>query len=74
MSDHPGDRIHGLGARVETVPPRDEWPDLIARITRLWAELHAADPALALELARKLPTARITLGGEAWKGRGGDGA
>jgi len=56
----PADRIGPLGARVARVPGRDELPDLIARIARLWAELHEADAALALELARKLPTARIT--------------
>lgn len=29
---------------------------------RLWAELHEADPALALELARKLPGMQIRRG------------
>jgi len=43
------------------VPPREELPDLIARITRLWGELHLADPDLAKELVRKLPTAEIHL-------------
>jgi hypothetical protein len=41
------------------VPTQDELPDLVARIVRLWAELHEADPALARELARKLPAAQI---------------
>lgn len=57
--DRPGDRLTALGATVVRVPPRDEWPALVARITRLWAELHEADPALARELARKLPRAEI---------------
>jgi hypothetical protein len=41
------------------VPDRQELPDLVARIVRLWAELHEADPGLARELARKLPAAEI---------------
>jgi len=32
---------------------------LVARIARLWAELHEADRDLALEVARKLPTMEI---------------
>lgn len=36
-------------------PAPPELPTLIARIARLWAELHEADRDLALELARKLP-------------------
>jgi hypothetical protein len=44
---------------VFRVPEKAELPDLIARIVRLWAELHEADPALARELARKLPVAEI---------------
>jgi len=59
--DRPSERIHGLGATVYRVPPRDELPDLIAQITRLWGQLHLADPDLAQELARKLPTAEIHL-------------
>lgn len=58
--DRPGDRIHGLGAGVAKVPAREELPDLVARVARLWAEIHEADPALARELARKLPAMRIT--------------
>lgn len=53
------DRIPRLGALVVSVPRRDEWPDLVARIARLWAELATADRELALELARKLPTMEI---------------
>ena len=59
--DRPSERIHSLGATVYRVPPRDELPDLIAQITRLWGELRLADPDLAQELARKLPTAEIHL-------------
>lgn len=44
---------------VLRVPPAADLPDLVARIVRLWAELHEADPALARELARKLPAAGI---------------
>lgn len=57
--DDPGDRLQGLGATVMRVPDRQELPNLVARIVRLWAELHEADPALARELARKLPAAEI---------------
>lgn len=53
------DRIKNLGATVFSVPRKDELPDLIARIARLWAELHQADPELAIELAAKLPTMEI---------------
>jgi hypothetical protein len=59
--DRPSDRIQSLGATVYRVPSREELPDLIARITRLWGELHLADPDLAKELVRKLPTAEIHL-------------
>ena len=45
--DRPRDRIQSLGASVYRVPPREELPDLIAQITRLWGELHLADPDLA---------------------------
>lgn len=64
MVNHPNrrGRIDGLGARVMRVPEREEIPDLVARITRLWAELHEADAALAKELARKLPHTRVTRG------------
>lgn len=54
------DRLGDLGAMVAQVPAREDIPALIARIARLWAELHEADAPLALELARKLPKARIT--------------
>jgi hypothetical protein len=46
-------------------PDPAELPDLVARIVRLWAELHEADPALARELARKLPGAEIRRTGNA---------
>lgn len=60
MSRPPNDRLRALGANVDRVPTAAELPTLIARIVRLWAELHEADRELALELARKLPTAEIT--------------
>lgn len=53
------ERIERLGATVFQVPAAAALPDLIARIARHWAELHEADPALALELARKLPETEI---------------
>ncbi len=59
LGDRPSERIHSLGATAYRV--RDELPDLIARITRLWGALHPADPDLAQERARKLPTAEIHL-------------
>jgi hypothetical protein len=59
--DRPSERIHSLGATVYHVPSRDELPDLVAQITRLWGQLYLADPDLAQELARKLPTAEIHL-------------
>jgi hypothetical protein len=52
--------LRGLGATVMAVPTPDTLPELVARIVRLWAELHEADRQLALELARKLPDAEIT--------------
>jgi hypothetical protein len=58
--DRPGDRIQNLGAMVAKIPDRADWPNLIARIARMWAELHEADQALARELARKLPAMRIS--------------
>ncbi len=60
--DRPGDRLHGLGANMIRAPELTELPELVALIVRLWAELHEADAALARELARKLPTARINRG------------
>lgn len=53
------DRLQRLGAMVFAVPAEDALPDLVARIARLWAELHEADRDLALEVARKLPTMEI---------------
>lgn len=53
------DRIQKLGATVFTVPSREQLPDLVARVARLWAEIHEADSALALEIARKLPDMEI---------------
>lgn len=53
------DRIGTLGATVFAVPRADEVPDLVARIARLWAELHEYDRELALELARHLPGMEI---------------
>jgi hypothetical protein len=57
--ERPCDRIQGLAATVFYVPLRAELPKLISRIARPWAELHEADPALARELARKLPAMEI---------------
>lgn len=54
-------RIHGLGAIVTRVPEPEELPDLVARVARLWAEIHAADPELADELARRLPDTEVTV-------------
>lgn len=56
------DRIHRLGTMVFQVPEPQDFPDLVARIARLWAELHEADPEMALELARKLPAMQIRRG------------
>lgn len=55
------DRIKGLGATifVDEMPSRNEIPTLVAKITRHWAELLELDRELALELARKLPDAKI---------------
>ena len=53
------DRIKRLGATVFKTPGRDELPDLVSRIARLWAELHEADRELALEVAAKLPDMQI---------------
>jgi len=53
------DRIPRLGATVLKVPAADDLPDLIARIARLWAELHEANRDLAIELAAKLPKMEI---------------
>ena len=57
------DRIGPLGARVAVVPELRDVPELVARIVRLWAELHEFDPALARVLAAKLPSTRISRGG-----------
>lgn len=53
------DRIDRLGATVFKVPSPDDLPDMVARVARLWAEIHEADPELALEVARKLPDMEI---------------
>ena len=52
-------RIQRLGAAVLAVPLPDEFPNRIAQIARLWAELHEADPDLANELAWRLPDTEI---------------
>lgn len=54
-------RIYKLGAIVTRTPLPHELPDLVSRITRLWAELHTADPDLAAELAQRLPDTEITV-------------
>lgn len=56
------DRIKDLGTMVFQVPEAKDFPELVARIARHWAELHEADRELALELARKLPMMRIRRG------------
>ena len=53
------DRIKSLAAEVFATPKEDEIPDLVAKIARLWAEVHEFDNELALELARKLPETQI---------------
>lgn len=53
------DRIHRLGASVFRRLEPEDFPQSIAHITRMWAELYEADPHLALELARKLPSTEI---------------
>lgn len=53
------DRIRDLGATVMVIPAPAALPELISRIARLWAELHEADPELAMELVRKLPETQI---------------
>jgi hypothetical protein len=53
------DRIPKLGATVFKVPAPAQLPDLVARVARLWAEIHEADRELALELAHKLPDMEI---------------
>lgn len=55
------DRINNLSALVTKIPAPEELPDLCARVARYWAEIHLADPELAAELARKLPTTEIVL-------------
>lgn len=52
-------RIEKLSATVFNIPGPDQLPVLLGRIARLWAEVYLADPALALELARKLPETEI---------------
>ena len=61
MVNHPNRRKPRLqlGATVFKVPSPDEIPDLVARIARLWAEVHEADPELALAVARALPKMEI---------------
>lgn len=60
MTNHPNrGRKVALGAVVFKVPPREELPDLVARIARLWAELHEADSDLAMAVARSLPLMEI---------------
>lgn len=56
------DRIVKLSATVFNVPSPTELPDLLGRVARLWAEIHEADPDLAMELARKLPGTEIKRG------------
>jgi hypothetical protein len=44
---------------VLQVPTEDDVPALVARIARLWAELHEYDRELALTVARSLPSMEI---------------
>ena len=61
MVNHPNRRQPRvqLGATVCKVPEPGEIPALVARIARLWAELHEADRELALAVARSLPHMEI---------------
>lgn len=61
MVNHPNRRKPRveLGATVFKVPEPGEIPALVARIARLWAELHEADRELALAVARSLPRMEI---------------
>lgn len=54
------DRIPVLAALVTRIPD-PSMPNLCARVARVWAEIHLADPDLAAELARKLPETEIVL-------------
>lgn len=56
---HSTDRIGKLEATVVAIPRAGDAPELVARIARLWAELHEYDRNLAIELANKLPTMEI---------------
>jgi hypothetical protein len=59
-SQRPGTiSIGQLWATDIVVPREDELASLIARITRLWAGLYEAKPALALDLLAKLPKTKI---------------
>jgi len=49
-----------LAATVFKVPEPGEIPALVARIARLWAELHEADRDLALAVARSLSRMEIS--------------
>ena len=55
------DQIKHLSAIVTKRPNQSDLPDLVARVARLWAEIHTADPELAIELAQKLPETEIVL-------------
>jgi hypothetical protein len=61
MANHPNRRMPRvqLSATVFKVPEPGEIPALLARIARLWAELHEYDRDLALVVARSLPRMEI---------------
>ncbi len=61
MVNHPNRRKPQvtLGATVFQVPAKKDVPALVARIARLWAELHEYDRELALTVARSLPHMEI---------------
>lgn len=61
MVNHPNRRRPrvNLGATVFEIPDVNAVPNLIARIARLWAELHEYDRDLALSVARALPHMEI---------------
>jgi len=57
MANHPNGRK--AQSRATKVTERRDIPLLVARIARLWAELHEFDREMALEVARSLPRMEI---------------
>jgi hypothetical protein len=58
-------RLVTLGAIISKVPKAPELPNLIAVVAHCWASIHLADPDLARELLRRLPTMDISTPPEA---------